>query len=1157
MGTHDPVLKNLGAKHRYYNEVVKEAIANNHTEINLENEDVKVLALIDIASHKRNLEFILNILKSDDLLYVSRAIKKCTWLITENSYAHIIDPDNLKVNLYPTMTSKAKHKLHKHIRNNIKDEVRAEKFYHAEDTIDASLKWLPKCSVPFIESKAKDHYDELKKTRLFKRLCERSINILNLIEYDHYLSDEKIKAAKFVQKKDIAIFLNAVERMPPDKTLNFNKNTTKLVMAYCPDKIIENFNKYCKHLHLPTFVKYLKPEIVKDFIYKQTSLEDEFPLPFFDNFQHFIQRMPVEERFDFVNKVFIEQVHKTQTTEASSDSEITKMKKLSNLLYCTKYEWYKFAPFDVALNALRHCSSDEKYDFLITLMKCCGRNQNNLQTVLKYYRDKHINDSKDSKCFFLNELLSASNFSFYDDITWSILNDFFKSLDVCSEADNSLGKYIEIIIVHCIIKNEPVPEQLQKKFVFNNTLIKYHKKLKPDDQLRVFNFIFNYVFQKTHGLNEINNEEEFNAITESLKSVLEILKDWSKELIDYPSVLQTIKDVVKIKTEKSWNSDLSHLYNVNKSWKKLMFEESLILEPSEKVCMNALKHDPGLLEQNEGKVECLLCDSKLYLKEFLKKVRIYFSEPFTKRVLSQNLLRLEHPNDHNVVIRNLCTLMGQEDILKVINKYTPKEAKINWDEEDGLMLSVRRHIAKNMHFTRPHPPPDAILSYAKGDYLQYAVPSVLAIFYNMNSSLFREQVPKLFNSPVSLQKLGIRLAVTKLNNDDLVKEFYNLWTNTKITSIRSIIFQFTYKLLCRQKDDHKIEELWNLLRMFIDNLTFKEDKAVYSLLYKTGSIPHIIKAKYIERNHTFLETYLAQEDTDIDEFQRYCMEETLLLDCKHVMENMNEDFIVRVLLKFVDEKFFCKSPPAKRPRQCYINPCDGIISVLSVFLLSAKDEQKQANKYKSILLPILQRALGKLKEEYRWRENIKALLDHLRINLVEYALKNNMIIPLKMFSDINEELVNSLNIPEYYTLLTQWKLTVEYVKHLHSTLDIDNGTEKISLHPENFGRKCLEILKQDVAKHFTRIYLIFYKVLWETLKDLCTEDERIEVFLNMLSDEDFIPGYLTITKIAAMFFSDYGGAWESGDKILQKLKGHPSKEVNMHYYYYFNEYRNM
>ncbi|CAD0204409.1 unnamed protein product [Chrysodeixis includens] len=124
----------LGEKRKNYNKLLKEAIANNEAvpSFKLSESDVQNLFNIDLACHNRDVNYILEVFKCGDLLCVSRAIAQSTWLVTEQQYSNIINPEYIRKELYPYMNTKAFNKLHKHIRHNIKDEARAEQFYLQE-----------------------------------------------------------------------------------------------------------------------------------------------------------------------------------------------------------------------------------------------------------------------------------------------------------------------------------------------------------------------------------------------------------------------------------------------------------------------------------------------------------------------------------------------------------------------------------------------------------------------------------------------------------------------------------------------------------------------------------------------------------------------------------------------------------------------------------------------------------------------------------------------------------------------------------------------------------------------------------------------------------------------------------------------------------------
>lgn len=154
----------LGKRHQHFNKLVKEGIANPQpqTNISLDNADVENLLKIDLACHNKDVDYIIAVFKTGDMLCLSRALAHSIWLITDPQYAHIINPDYLNSQLLPQMGVKAFAKLKKHVRHHIKDEVRAEQFYSDEKNTNDALKWLPYCSVTFIETNVEKHIDNLK-----------------------------------------------------------------------------------------------------------------------------------------------------------------------------------------------------------------------------------------------------------------------------------------------------------------------------------------------------------------------------------------------------------------------------------------------------------------------------------------------------------------------------------------------------------------------------------------------------------------------------------------------------------------------------------------------------------------------------------------------------------------------------------------------------------------------------------------------------------------------------------------------------------------------------------------------------------------------------------------------------------------------------------
>lgn len=174
----------LSEKHRHYNKLVDEALKSNEALRPLQSadDDIQNLIKIDVACRARNVDYILEVFKSEDELYVSKAIKRSTWLITDPQYAHIINPEYLYTNLYSQMTLKAFNKLMLNVRLHLKDEKRVEAFYDYINEKDVKLarKWLQNCSVSFVERVVKD-IEEVQKdyidTSVHQRLFKKSFSV--------------------------------------------------------------------------------------------------------------------------------------------------------------------------------------------------------------------------------------------------------------------------------------------------------------------------------------------------------------------------------------------------------------------------------------------------------------------------------------------------------------------------------------------------------------------------------------------------------------------------------------------------------------------------------------------------------------------------------------------------------------------------------------------------------------------------------------------------------------------------------------------------------------------------------------------------------------------------------------------------------------------
>ncbi|XP_022831520.1 uncharacterized protein LOC111359991 [Spodoptera litura] len=1148
----------LGQRHEHYNKLLKEAISSGQpvAAFTLGDNDIENLLKIDQACHARDVDFIVSVFKCGDMLCVSRALARSPWLVTDPQYANIINSNYVHTELFPYMNTKAFIKLIKQIRLNIQDEVRAEQFYLYEKKDTDALKWLPKCSASFIEANIEKHINNLK-IRTYKRLCEKTDKIFEIVlEKTYYYERARYaQVAMFLLKADVDKFLDVIEKDRSNYIPKFNDKGTTLIMKKSPKRVIDKFDRYASSIHVPTFCKYLKADEIKPFLYAQAKKDNDSNYEYYnlrnffryDTLKYFVKKLPKNEQFEFVKKIFIDkEIADADEEKLVAGTEQYNMRKLYVLVRTPSYIWYRFADFERAFQDITEIISKDLdnhniVSMLTVLMSCAENNLQHIQKLIQYYLDKHRTLQSHYTLKFTTDLLDRTNIYQYDEKTWNLINELFKILKIYDEPDNVWSNtvaIIESVVVYKILHDQIVPENIQKKFSFK-TLKEHGKKLNKEQKEKVFRYLYEFLINKCK---PITTEQEFGDTITILSQIFELLRDWKKELTDFTLVTDKIKECVKVKSENSWKGSLLQLYKFKKSWQRHMFEESVIMNPCEEVCLNALKHDPLLLERQSNDVQSLRCNDAVSLRRLLAKLRIYWPQSLATQWVDAYMENLNKTDGHKATIRGLCTSLSQKQVLELIDKYKPNQAKIDWSAVDDRILSIQRFIAKNMHIARPQPVPESILFFARGDYLQYALPSLLAIFYNLSIMESKKYIPKLLDAPVSVQKHGIRLAYKKLDHETLKKIFFDCWKASKNVSIRAIIFQFTFELLCNQKDSGNAVGLWELTELFIDNLTFEEDKKIYELMSRVEQVPRHVRAKYLVKTYDFMKKLTQKvKEEDRDNYKRLTAQ--LAEYSRQIMEDIPPEFIKDLIQEFVDKDFF--------GFEDNFGSVHGIISVISAYILTAKNENLQAEKYEKVFVPIMKRAFEKWSEKkdgsFIIRSNFQCLLSQLSDDLRDFVVENKLLWPIKMFLDIKRELEKSISISENYMMLTKWKLTATIAQLAEKPYSEDKNWADITaeIAPE-FGKICLDYLKEDVKTHFPCIYRLYSKALNTQLQLISEESNKIIIYKCFLAENDFIEGYLTAIETSKDAYSynkdTYADLWN-------QISEHPSVEIKMHYYY--------
>lgn len=307
----------LGRRHRQLNDLVKKAFESGlpfqNVESVVDKSPVDILFKIDLASKLKNIDYILQNIKDDDLLYVSRALKS-KWLL-DSEYQYIINPVYLEKELFPHMVTPAISKLKNWLYVHLKDPQRCQEFYQYYNEKDNtySIKFLKGCNIAFILNEVENILDKLTPHQL-KILCEKSAKVAEIyyknIEINDKLKDtffnkeyKYFESLKVVLKRDPDIFFNISEKYFDKK---FNKSLTKYILKYHKHIFNRKVELYVTRLlNMDAVAHCLSPEECKEIIIQLARAKYLSNWFSYKNVEPLMKRIFVYERTEFKKRIFV------------------------------------------------------------------------------------------------------------------------------------------------------------------------------------------------------------------------------------------------------------------------------------------------------------------------------------------------------------------------------------------------------------------------------------------------------------------------------------------------------------------------------------------------------------------------------------------------------------------------------------------------------------------------------------------------------------------------------------------------------------------------------------------------------------------------------------------------------------------------------------
>ncbi|XP_045504874.1 uncharacterized protein LOC123701437 [Colias croceus] len=1051
----------LGQKHRQFNKAVQNAIENNPNEeiedIDYNKPDIDNLFKIDFACRTKNVDYLLKVLKCEDMLYVSRAIKHSVWLITDPKYTHIVNPEYLHIELFPYMLCAARNKLLYSIRVNLKDPVRNEAFLNYLKDVDLNLamKWLPNCSLEFILAKLEEDIYRIPDD-IFLRIFCVSAETLNLYIKNHYWKKPMLQKAMIVISKQGEKYFEVLDKVDKKEIPKFNSKHTKAAMKHCPRRLMCKFNRYIKHIDKLVFVKYIDV----------------------DCFQRFWNHYKSNKKF---KALFPEE--KCQ-------------------------QIFKRIDQNVLISRLLECSTEK---------------QQEIKVVLYILRNKHLGDLK-FRLKVINIILKKFHSHRFDNKTWNVLNDIYNKMGVYSQFKKHYRPCIKSAITYFVINNLPVPDEIVAIFDFD-TFKCEQNKFNDEEKCKMFDFLYHFVIKKI----ETSQDE---TMLSWLENILILFKDWNKQIVDYPEIASQIESIIKSMKDPYDMEGIKQLYNRKRVWRIVLFQESLLINPRESACLNALKHDPRILYNHEKEFHGIICSQKdTQISKFLEKVRIYWPQS-----LATELKTIYKNQLHMVPDKRFYKLLSKKESLEFLDAYVLQDDAIHWNKLHELEL--RKHILKNIHVARPKPSLDVVLKYAQGIYLQDSFSSIKALLHYMTPFQIKECIKKLQNWPEFVQKLCVFQAFTKLTKEEHNEIITSIWNNTQFCSVRADIFKLHYKALRNytKNDLNKndayhttVQERWSTLKNLISTLTENESIIVYNLLNKFEKLPQIVRTDYCITSYKFLKTLPRR------------------LNCYRFMNNIVSKIEYNEVLLELEVDFVAEIVDDTITNRIWTEKLDWTFKTLLItYITSQNGKEKQVIAFEKVLNPVFKKAyeMWHVKHQglYMARFNIYSFVSLLSYKEFLEGTKDPILLIL-----INNSFQENLVVNENYMIMTSLKLAIEYLK-----IAAKYKSRLPNIHEETFqefSKICLKLLCDDVASKGIGILVLYHHALQRILNGFrILRKTQYKFFDHMLDlSKDLSSDFeILVHKLVAehTFFIDYYKEDKKGRKMLhESIKTHPAAAV--------------
>ncbi|XP_045506986.1 uncharacterized protein LOC123703134 [Colias croceus] len=818
-----------------------------------EKSDIDKLYKIDVASQYKNIDYIVEVLKCGDSLYVSRALK-CEWLYNDE-YAHIINPNYLQDEIFPHMSPKMKTKTIKTIAVQIRNEARAIAFYEYFKNLkmnEFAFKFLVSTSETFKLNALKHNLNFIEE----------------YIEYlPNYIGNSFILAKAFISElnssytKDCALIrLSYLYNIDNNQYLNlfesnseavinekFGGKISKSIMTKHKDRVLSLPHKYVPKIKKYTLLRHSTADDAKKYItvFFPKMIDEFWQRNVYNEYKHFFDLIPKTEVFNFLKSTFVShfgnepfetdvrfyqnKYYSIFTEEEREQWALKHIERGEELLGSNNdYIWYKFVNFDKALKGIKQyilvTTNDRDRNNMVSILVESSRSQRDLENLFDYYYKRFVNESETYKNDFISKIISEKNVFEFDDACWDAFNKILCSVGVYNPGCDRKVKLVCLTynIIHGKAINDVLLLHIDNIGYWD--LDSVCKRLKKEDCDKVYKYLYDHHVMKFETLDKNDADTTKQERMNIVNKLIDVLTYFKKTKVDLPLNVQSFIE----ENVKQFN-----YYNL------LPLEDRKKEKLTEVSLLRLLKKDKELVSNKFPEIRESMDDSEFRFKRLMSKIRIYFSNDLSNEFvkffadcIKNNMSPYNSVQSTYIgssAVFGILQLANEETKLKFLTKYAPNEGKIAHNKIDKNVLFTQEQICRFACYSRPPVPLESITSYIKGDYVHYCMPMFNMYLACLPLSMSCRLIEFLLNNPVSIQKHGIRLAFNAYNPKDLKALISQIWQRTKNVSIRVVIYKALVQKIAKSLESTQ-DELMDSLVSITSNLIEDDQNELYDTM---------------------------------------------------------------------------------------------------------------------------------------------------------------------------------------------------------------------------------------------------------------------------------------------------------------------------------------